>query len=557
MPYGNWSNRSSGASTPMEAAYGKFGDAISGTGIINNYYDAVAQYREAQRQAFANMAKVLKENADKQSMTSSPSVIAQPRNMGNMSGYENIKSLPKNAQKEIPTSTASSGASDTSAVPMGKEVKDFLPLLRSGASDTSAVPMGKGISQIPSLQKAIGTSSEISGPIRLTMEGSGGTQIQDVPMGNYYNDQLQSYAGTKKGMADFMNQLMAIEANQGTRMDMTGNFAMQDPNEIRKTSPSGIPSMQNLLSMPEDINKQRINLQNEALSKEELFNSQRAEQTIAELIAKYPQAHAALQNGTLTIDANGAFKYNNEKSPGASADARNEIAKFIGETGTLGKYYTASIDKGGQGFKREYNAVYAPGVEERPYHPRDDSTFNIEDQLMVIGPEGEEIPWIKVEYKKGDEGNLSTVAKIQFIQRGVGTDASPDQILFKPHEIKRDKYSPYMVDKFEKQSDGSYKKVAESINNEDALKLLKDMEAQGYKTTEWHKEGSDILVPNGKTQDYIDAGRWVKANKRNNYNAQIVRASKHEGAKPKSNYDIREQKGYQDKKFGNGWFPNP
>jgi len=315
MAYGNWNNRNSGGNTLMQNAYGDFGSAINGTGITQNYYDAVAKYREAQRQAFANMAQVLKDNADKQSMTSSPSVIAQPRNMGN------IGKLNGN------------------------------------------VPYGPNI---PSLANAITPKTpEISGPVNVTMNGSGGTQIQDVPMINYYNDQLQSYAGTKKGMADFMNELMAVEANQGTKMDMTGSFAMQDPNEVRRTNPTGIPSMQNLLTMPEDINKQRINLQNEALSKEDLYNSQRAEQTISELIAKYPQAHAALQNGTLTIDANGAFKYNNEKSPGVSADARNEIAKFIGETGTLGKYYTAPIDKGGQGFKREYNAIYSPEAQNQ------------------------------------------------------------------------------------------------------------------------------------------------------------------------------------------------
>ena len=510
MPYGNWSNRNS-ANTPMEAAYGKFGDAISGTGIIKNYYDAVAQYREAQRQAFENMSNILKANADKQANTSSPTVIAQPRNMGNINNFN--------------------------------KSNVYGPVL-------------PGKTTPPSMTTAIQpTVPEIPGPVNTTMNSTGGGQQTDVPMNNYYNDQMQSYAGTKKGMADFMGKLMEIEANQGTVMDRNANFAMENSDEIRKTLPNGMPSMQNLLAMPEDINKQRVALQNEALSKEELFNSQRAEQTISDLIAKYPQAHAALQDGTLTIDANGAFKFDNQKSKGVSDDARNQIASFIGEMGTLGKYYTASMEKGGQGFRRNYGAVNAPGVEERPYHPRDESTFNVEDQLMIIGPEGEAIPWMKVEYKRGDEGNLSTIAKIRYIQRGVGTDANPNQILFKPHEMERGEYSPYMVDKFVKQTDGSYKKVAESINNEDALQLLKDMEAQGYKTTQWHKEGSDILVPHGKTQDYIDAGRWVHASKDNGYNAQIVRASKHEGAKPKSEYDIREQRGYQNKKFGNGLVP--
>jgi hypothetical protein len=469
----------------MEAAYGKFGDAISGTGIINNYYDAVAQYREAQKQAFANMAKVLKDNADKQSMTSSPSVIAQPRNMGNIGKLKGDTPYgPTQPKNNLPS--------------MVEAVKPIVP--------------------------------EISGPIRPTMEGSGGTQIQDVPMGNYYNDQLQGFAGTKKGMADFMNQLMDVEANQGTRMDMTGNFAMQDANDIRRTNPTGIPSMQNLLAMPEEINKQRINLQNEALSKEELFNSQRAEQTIAELIAKYPQAHAALQDGTLTIDANGAFKYNNEKSKGVSDDARNQIASFIGETGTLGKYYTAPIDKGGQGFKRQYGQVYAPNAMPRESSRKPPDIK--EDTFGRVDPDGLFTPTIRVRHKEDNASMVQPEETIPYVQKGYGgTNPEKPWVLFKPDEDRSGNPIPNRFAEYHLKN-GTYQKVKQNLLRNTVDQTLKNEQQRGTPTYHWQDDSRPIDLTNKwvSTQELEDALAWGATTPDNKYNAKITRGSMHNSA---------------------------
>jgi len=96
------------------------------------------------------------------------------------------------------------------------------------------------------------------------------------------------------------------------------------------------------------------------------FDRRRAIEYLGKLIAEYPTAHAALQNGILTIAPDGSLQYDYGKAAKLGQDERNNIAEFLGKMGALGiKVYTGDQKYGYLGLKTNYGTYLNPESQGR------------------------------------------------------------------------------------------------------------------------------------------------------------------------------------------------
>jgi hypothetical protein len=395
MAYGNWNNRNSGGNTPMQGRYGDFGSAINGGQITQNYYDAVAQYREAQRQAYANMAQTLKAYADNRANTGT-TFIAADKYKGNQ---RTQGVTPGKTDPQINAANQSAGiAQDQYKVIQDRASRTtpdgtvISPMVETGKPQSIAWLPNLNNIDVPVNPNFTGARTPVNMPVpsmaqMLTYAPSGqpttplqgnppdatpaegypitaygvGTNDQDFAnkdVSTMMSNKFKDYVGTQKGMADFMQQMMDIEANQGTRMDMTGNFAMEDPKDIRATAPAGMPTLKDIMAMPENIDKQWASDTNTANAMAMRQQNADIDKFIGELSAQYPQESGTLQtHGYVSRMPDGTMQFTRDDKT-LKPDARGKIDEFWTKLGTAGQKRWIENK-----FNKEYNHVNDPSLD--------------------------------------------------------------------------------------------------------------------------------------------------------------------------------------------------
>ncbi|MFA5014323.1 MAG: hypothetical protein WC549_02105 [Actinomycetota bacterium] len=363
------------------------GGAIFNAPLIQNYGTAVERYRQAALEAKRNMAELLKANADKQTDTPYPT-IPQDKYYGNKGRTQ----MPgTKSEEEIQKSNELAGkAQQDYGIKRDAELKQAQPSFVGPATPYTTnkptlaermqltEPTGStNFSVANILQESLKTPqrqpAKLANAITAYDTGIGGGDASTVnpEISNYMSDQLRSYAGTKKGLADFMTKLAEVEANEGTTMDTVANLADQDPSKVREDIMQGVPKLADIMKMPDEISKRATDLRTEATALAGDFNVKRAMEHLGNLIAENPTAHAALQNGILTVAPDGSLQYDYGKAANLGLDERNKIAQFLGDMGSWGyEVYTK-----GMGAKTNYGTINSPELD-RSLKPREQYDSN-------------------------------------------------------------------------------------------------------------------------------------------------------------------------------------
>jgi len=368
------------------------GQALYGARIANNYYEAMKRYKDAIAQAKQSVAQLLSMNADVQTKTpypvipDSPYLGNQKLNMPPIESKEKIEEKNKEAEKAQQTAKDIAAKTAMEANPNFSGPPSNIPQPPSKEEQMQITDLPPDQTPIPSNQIKTRTPYNYGSispnnyplnypnnnyPIVAYDTGIGGgdksTINQDVS--GYFSTMAQNYADTQKGLANFIAKLADIEARQGSVLDLTGMLAGQKPEDVRKEVLGTVPMdklEENVYNMPENVYKKLEDYRKEAMGLTEDFDRRRAIEYLGKLIAEYPTAHAALQNGILTIAPDGSLQYDYGKAAKLGQDERNNIAEFLGKMGALGiKVYTGDQKYGYLGLKTNYGTYLNPESQGR------------------------------------------------------------------------------------------------------------------------------------------------------------------------------------------------
>jgi len=370
----------------------KPGQALYGARIANNYYEAMKRYKDAIAQAKQSVAQLLSMNADVQTRTpypvipDSPYLGNQKLNMPPIESKEKIEEKNKEAEKAQQTAKDIAAKTSIEANPNFVGPPSNIPQPPSKEEQMQITDLPPDQTSIPSNQIKTrtpynyGSISPNNYPINYpngnysvvaynTGIGGGDKSTINQDVSGYFSTMAQNYADTQKGLANFIAKLADIEARQGSVLDLTGMLAGQKPEDVRKEVLGTVPMdklEENVYNMPENVYKKLEDYRKEAMGLTEDFDRRRAIEYLGKLIAEYPTAHAALQNGILTIAPDGSLQYDYGKAAKLGQDERNNIAEFLGKMGALGiKVYTGDQKYGYLGLKTNYGTYLNPESQGR------------------------------------------------------------------------------------------------------------------------------------------------------------------------------------------------